>query len=280
MLRRTMMAGGGAPAYTGWTPANASVAPYFWGKADAPGNTYASGQYSVLADLSGNGRHAPIAYNPVSQVAAGIGGRNVMNIGQSTQGFAVGSSTGVLNNKTGATSGAVYNIVDQVSIRGRTLFLVDTPTTNTARFLHMAAGYVAINKPAIYTRRLDADSSTVLNSPTAFTNDTISVACMDYVNNNSSLRQDGAEVAASTSHGSAGNTSATNSSRGLSIGTARPPSGSIYDGLGGYLGEAVFWDVPLSEAEQEKLEGYLAWTWNLLANLPGGHPYKSVQPSP
>jgi len=27
-----------------------------------------------------------------------------------------------------------------------------------------------------------------------------------------------------------------------------------------------------------KVEGYLAWKWGLVANLPSGHPYKNLPP--
>jgi hypothetical protein len=29
---------------------------------------------------------------------------------------------------------------------------------------------------------------------------------------------------------------------------------------------------------QEIVEGYLAWKWNLTGNLPSGHPYKNTAP--
>ena len=29
----------------------------------------------------------------------------------------------------------------------------------------------------------------------------------------------------------------------------------------------------------EKAEGYLAWKWGLVSNLPSGHPYKNAAPT-
>lgn len=36
----------------------------------------------------------------------------------------------------------------------------------------------------------------------------------------------------------------------------------------------------ISLSDNQKLEGYLAWKWGLTANLPAGHPYKTVGPTP
>ena len=32
-------------------------------------------------------------------------------------------------------------------------------------------------------------------------------------------------------------------------------------------------------SEIEKAEGYLAWKWGLVSNLPSGHPYKNSRPT-
>lgn len=50
-----------------------------------------------------------------------------------------------------------------------------------------------------------------------------------------------------------------------------------FDWLYGDVGEIVICSE-LSEANQQKLEGYLAHRWGLSANLPGDHPYKSAAP--
>jgi hypothetical protein len=46
----------------------------------------------------------------------------------------------------------------------------------------------------------------------------------------------------------------------------------------GYYGEVMYFNVQLSDANRQKVEGYLAWKWGLQANLPAGHPYLSSQP--
>lgn len=45
-------------------------------------------------------------------------------------------------------------------------------------------------------------------------------------------------------------------------------------GLNGEMSEFVFVSGTLSDADRQKLEGYLAWKWGLAANLPPDHPYR------
>ena len=51
-----------------------------------------------------------------------------------------------------------------------------------------------------------------------------------------------------------------------------------YFALNGYYGEVMYFNVQLSDANRQKIEGYLAWKWGLQALLPGGHPHASAAP--
>ena len=51
-------------------------------------------------------------------------------------------------------------------------------------------------------------------------------------------------------------------------------------GWGGWIGEVVVFNYKLSDADREKVEGYLAHKWSLTSNLPSSHPYKSSAPTP
>jgi hypothetical protein len=44
-----------------------------------------------------------------------------------------------------------------------------------------------------------------------------------------------------------------------------------------YCEVLVFGSV-LSASDKEKLEGYLAWKWNMQSKLPSNHPYKNERP--
>ena len=45
------------------------------------------------------------------------------------------------------------------------------------------------------------------------------------------------------------------------------------------IAELVFYNTALSDSDREKIEGYLAWKYNLTSNLPIGHPYKNNPPT-
>ena len=50
-------------------------------------------------------------------------------------------------------------------------------------------------------------------------------------------------------------------------------------GLRGDIGEVVYVGATLSTEDRQKLEGYLAWKWGLVASLPSNHPYKTYPPA-
>lgn len=45
------------------------------------------------------------------------------------------------------------------------------------------------------------------------------------------------------------------------------------------IAEVVITGAAISDPDRQKLEGYLAWKWGLVANLPVAHPYKSTPPT-
>jgi len=48
----------------------------------------------------------------------------------------------------------------------------------------------------------------------------------------------------------------------------------------GQIAEIVISQSVLASTTRQRIEGYLAWKWGLTANLPAGHPYKTVGPTP
>jgi hypothetical protein len=48
--------------------------------------------------------------------------------------------------------------------------------------------------------------------------------------------------------------------------------------LNGVVGEIIFCRVAPGQSEQQKVEGYLAWKWNLVSGLPSTHPFKHSPP--
>lgn len=65
---------------------------------------------------------------------------------------------------------------------------------------------------------------------------------------------------------------------GFSIGSLQGSSvGNYYSNI--QTSEAIISYTALSTTDRQKLEGYLAWKWGLVANLPVSHPYKTYPPA-
>lgn len=67
---------------------------------------------------------------------------------------------------------------------------------------------------------------------------------------------------------------------GLTIGNTGLEIGARGDAntWGGYIGEVLLYSSPLAALDRQKVEGYLAWKWNLVSDLAADHPYKSAAP--
>ena len=48
--------------------------------------------------------------------------------------------------------------------------------------------------------------------------------------------------------------------------------------LTGQIGEILAYNSVLSQSNREQVEGYLAWKWGVVGNLPATHPYKTAPP--
>jgi hypothetical protein len=46
----------------------------------------------------------------------------------------------------------------------------------------------------------------------------------------------------------------------------------------GKISEIIITPSAISSADRERVEGYLAHKWDLTADLPSGHPYKTTPP--
>lgn len=55
-------------------------------------------------------------------------------------------------------------------------------------------------------------------------------------------------------------------------------NGNLGQNWSGFVGEILIYNGALSTSDRQTIEGYLAWKWNIVSNLPAGHPYKSSPP--
>lgn len=113
------------------------------------------------------------------------------------------------NNKS---FGASISVIQNNTTNSRRDLFSFRTNSSTARFFS-SFNIVTLNRASIYTRRLDADAASVLTQPSNYTSgDMIRTDIIDWANNDAFIRINNTQVASSTSHGTSGSTSATNSS--------------------------------------------------------------------
>jgi hypothetical protein len=82
--------------------------------------------------------------------------------------------------------------------------------------------------------------------------------------------------------GANGSTAPTLSGNGnIMIGAYKSAAGGGSNGAEFFIGtinEVLIYNRVLSSNERQQVDGYLAWKWNLLNNLPAGHPFKTLRP--
>lgn len=54
---------------------------------------------------------------------------------------------------------------------------------------------------------------------------------------------------------------------------------TLNESFPGHICEVVAFNIGLTVAQRQQMEGYLAWKWGLQGSLPAGHPYKSAAPT-
>ena len=84
-------------------------------------------------------------------------------------------------------------------------------------------------------------------------------------------------------NGTAGSTATPSSTPGTSTTLmlgARLIGGSLRGSLYGNICEVIVYNVGLSIAQRQTVEGYLAWKWGLQAQLPATHPFYAAAPLP
>jgi len=243
----------GTPAL--WTPAEITTALWLDG-ADADTITLNSGNVSQWDDKSGNARHATqasSAQQPLYDLAS-LNGKNTLafdldylttpaSLTQPTSYFFVARADGT------ARSDRCY-VIDGVNSTNRNIIAMSGTGTSTL------------------AQPLSIWASNWLNS--------------GFITGDNAWRQHAAVFNGSISElwvdadlKNTGSLPIVNASNGLNIGTNLSANA---DWLIGNVAELIAIDSLVSQSDREKIEGYLAWKWELEANLPSGHPYKDAAP--
>jgi hypothetical protein len=127
-----------------------------------------------------------------------------------------------------------------------------------------------------YQRRFDLDSPALASSSYAAKSTNILQAIHDWGTANVSIRINGGAATTTATGQGAGATSNTVSNEVAMGSTVPTPSQSQQMKVYEYISIRA----ALSDATRQRIEGYLAHKWDLTANLPNDHPYKTVGPTP
>ena len=231
-------------------------------------------------DKSGNGRNASqaTAANQPAYLATGFNGKPTLQTdGNDFLEFGV---TSLGRNVSGLTCALVgLHPAGQTFNQNATEIFISSGATFATRFATTPNPSASTaDRYAVAGRRLDSDSYDTVSSSTDSLanrgNPWIRVAQRAYSAGVANHWTDGTQDITNALMGTqgAGNTSDIDSLRGeLFKGVAAQPNGA-------QLSEIVLTHSTMITNDRQKLEGYLAWHWELEANLPVGHPYASTPP--
>lgn len=241
-----------------WRPNTLGASLGLWLDAEDTASVILNGAtVSQWSDKSGNGRNATQATgaNQPTYTAAGLSGRPVLTFNGTTNSMPVDLSF---------VAGTSYSV--------SAVFARSSTKTNN---------WIIGGNTALSNRQLLVGWSTNATfSYAQYANDVL-VTVPGYTTTTPLIATLGLDTAVGRSaylDGTLGNSSTNKtamiSNTGGVLGTWT--AGSFYQG---YIAEIVIATGALSSNDREKMEGYLAWKWGIEANLPAGHPYKSLPPT-
>lgn len=265
-----------------WTPALLGSALALWlDAADEASITLNGSNVSQWRDRSGNGRNVAqsTASSQPQYEATGLNGKPALN--SLTSRFLASGATALLRNVNSATFVAVSRFETPLTggVGNAPLLFVSISTaSSTTRFaLNAFPSPGTAGTYSVGGRRLDADGFTTVVSSVAITaNPVIWMGNADYANAQANTWLNGVPDISGATFRTAGNTSDTNS-LGFGVFNASSANLQIYNNT--RISEAIILHGALSTTDRQRLEGYLAWKWDLEANLPAGHPFKNTRPT-
>lgn len=283
-----IMAGQARPVSAGavlWTPLNMAVVPQIYLDAQDSVVTDVSGACSAISNLGSMGSDGDFSQatsaNRPTILAAAVNGKRALSF-DGTDDVLTAASTAaksVFKNVSAAYTFVVYKKRTLDATPKARYMLYSGDVYGAARFSPLCGldGAGRGNKPAVFAKRLDADNAATLGAPSVSQGAyAIVMHSVDFSSRAGLIRVDGTQVVSNaTLTASSGNTSDTVS--GVSISVGAYPTGILASDVD--LAAIVIGNAQHSVAEFEKLEGWAAHKYGLTANLPGGHPYKTVAPT-
>ena len=264
-----------------WTPLDlpALVA---WYAADEPLNTVAGGLVSALHDKSGHSNHMTVVGGTAAKRARlfddALGGRPAWGAdGASATAQFSTSGPRLMKSGSGARGLAIIAVTSAVIEHGSTtggIAMLSRGGNATAGRVQLATGHVANGVFYGAGRRADTDSNLNYNNGSAPTGWVIASASNDYLHRTGELYLDGTQSGRRTDFHTGGHTSTTDSAAAW-MGTTSNAAANPYSGK---TAEVLFCGDALTDADRQRLEGYLAHKYGKTADLPAGHPYRNAPP--
>jgi len=263
-----------------WTPDQLGASLSLWLDADDESTITESGGFvSQWDDKSGNSRHFSQAAGSKQPEYLAVGFSGKPSIRNSTN-----DTLGIGGNSLGRNVGGITCAIVGVYPTG-VLFSVNATdffieTGGVTRFVMTPNSSASTpNRYALAGRRLDSDSFAGVSSSTDsladLGNSWIRIGQRAYSDGVANHWTNGTQDMTNEVVGTqgAGNTSDTDSLKAeIFFGIAPSPQNT-------QMSEIVLTHSTMTNADRQKLEGYLAHKWGLTGSLPIGHPYKSVAPT-
>ena len=269
---------------TVWNPSMIQTALWL-DAADASTVTTVSGAVSQWNDKSGNNRtfsQATVGARP-TLTAAGLNGRNVITFGS---GLFIGAATA---SDWGFMHGGQCSVIgvaapSSTASPGSNMIILSTRSSgNNAGIMLLYRDLSATYDENFSHRVINASAGSAVEADTGNNTHPIATAATIY-----SILSDPANASASSRSNirlNGGNTFTSNAATEALTSSATAPQFALRLGgetlaQTGYWAELVVTSNLTSTNTRQRIEGYLAHKWGLTANLPAGHPYKTVGPTP
>lgn len=272
---------GGAPAL--WTPLNMATVPRIYLDAQDSVVTNIGGFASAISNLGAMGANGDFsqatAGNRPAIVDAALSGKRILSF-DGTNDVLTGGSSQQLDLFRNVAAAWVFSVYKKrVTDASGTRIVLSTQIGSApgTRFSMLAGLSPGINQPSLQGRRLDADTLANLNSGTVVVGSYMATfAGVNFSTRAAQIIIDGGTPTTSAFFtAAAGNTSDAASIAAIAIGAVI--SGAAAADID--LAAMVISNTQPTASDIDKLFGWAAHKYGLTANLPSGHPYKTVAPT-
>lgn len=268
-----------------WTPLNMAAVPQIYLDAEESVVTNVSGFASAISNLGAMGANGDFSQGTAASrpaiLAAELNGKQVLSF-DGTDDVLLGATTAQKDLFRNVGAGWAFVIYKKRTTDGgvmtRRIFHCSNGSNANSRLaVNATLNPGGTNTPALSVQRLDADTPTNLVAAGTHVETYVMIlTAINYSTRAGRIYIDGALDAENTTlTASAGNTSNTTSSTNLSIGARH--DGILLADID--LAAIVLSNTYPSVSDINKLFGWAAHDRGLTANLPSGHPYKTIAPT-